>query len=276
MPILFFILLILVPSWAMGQTENSAQYKPLDAVTAGKSAINQSSDKIDVSVREVVLLPEVAQIVNMSNTDFTRIKCDDLIQDIIPSREKTVTTKFTGNNAFIKFKYLMRDGKPIYASKPVELDVVCSGDIFRIIANPKNMTYSPLIRLSSGKKDVIKENASLFGGMPLVRKCIKLVQLAYKDSLPSSFDVSRLDTSIRLFKDLKLTLRRIVSVGGEGLQLKEFEAVNASDNLMRLTEKMFLNDKLTSKTLWVSLSKLNISPGDRTRLFIVEQNGGAK
>ena len=275
MRLLLVLLVALFPVAVQAQSdERQSDFNNIPAMTNPGAGPSDTSPG-DPLAAEIELLPEIAKSVEISNTGFTRVHCQEPIQDIIPSREKTIIHKYSGNNGWIKFLYLVRDGKSIYATKPMEINIVCGGEVYRMIANPKPLPVSPTIRLSSGKKGVIKENASLFSWMPLVRKCIKLVHLAYKDAIPDSFDVVRPNSAVGLFKDLKITLRRVVVVEGEGLKLKEYEAVNSSLNPLKLSEKVFLNDKLTSKTLWVSLSRLNVGPGDRTRLFIVEQTGGA-
>ena len=70
------------------------------SITADPSAIQQ----------EIVVLPETAQAVEMNNADFNRIQCPGPVQDVVFSREKGLKVNNLGNNAFIKFQYLLKDG----------------------------------------------------------------------------------------------------------------------------------------------------------------------
>jgi conjugal transfer pilus assembly protein TraK len=264
----FIIMLAAFPAAGLSQT---AEVVP-DAVSGPSVTVDPSAIQ-----QEIVVLPETAQAVEMNNADFNRIQCPGPVQDVVFSREKGLKVKYSGNNAFIKFQYLLKDGKQLYAKNPVELNVLCEGEVYRIIAVPRSLSASPKIRLSSGKKEKIRQNASLFNGMAHEKKVLRFIKLAYRDDIPNSFDTAHHNRRFDIFKGLKLVLRRTVTAEGEGLRLKEYEAVNETGGEpMRLAEKDFLKPELTSNTVAVSLSKLNLKPGDRARLFIVERRGGER
>jgi hypothetical protein len=223
---------------------------------------------------EVVVMPEITQAVEFSNTAFNRIYCADVIQDAFASEEKLLDVRWTEHNAFIKFLYLVKDGKPQYALKPMEISIVCGGEIYTLIAVPKPLPSSPKIRLSSGKKKQIHENASIFSGLDLEKKERRFVEFAYKDNIPASFDRAYPNITYKIFKDMEISLMRIVTATGEGLRLKEFRLLNGTADTLRLTEKMFLQTELTSMPVFITLSKLNLKSGDNARLFIVERTGG--
>ncbi len=266
----YFMLLLLLPSLAAGQTVNA----PPDAPATITAPVDSPADPL-----EVVVLSDVAQSVEMNNADFNRITCPGTIKDIVYSKEKGIIVKFSDNNAFIKFKYLVKDGKPVYAKNSVELDIVCDGDVYTIIALPRTLATSPKIRLSSGKKIRIGQNASVFSGMPLVKKCAHFVKLAYKDAIPSSFDIVRPNRPLDLFKGLRLVLRTQAVAEGEGLQLKEYDATNVTtQDTLNFTEKDFLIPEIASDPLWISFGppKYALKPGDSVRIFVVERRGGER
>lgn len=264
------------------QPERNQPYKP--AVTNQSIFVQQSSGAaaatesyVPAGSDEIVVLPEITQIVEFSNTAFNRVRCFDTVQDVVASEEKLLDVRWAGNSAFIKFMYLNKDGKPQYTTKPIELSIVCGGEIYTIIAVPKSLPSSPRIRLSSGKKKQILENASIFSGLELEKKERRFVEFAYKDDIPTSFDVVSVNTSLKLFKELDMTLLRTITATGEGLRLKEFKIVNSTkDQALRLTEPYFLKTEITSKPVFIALSRLNLNPGENARLFIVEMTGGGR
>lgn len=262
------IIIVLLPALSFG---GSPEASP-DVV----SRPELPAQAVDISSPDIVVLPETVKAIEMNNTGYNRIQCPGPIQDIVPSEEKVVTAKYLGNNAFVKFKYLVKDGKPIYVTKSVEMSIVCDGEVYTIVGVPTSLRASPTIRLSGGGKKKIKENASIFGGLPLIKKCVNFVKLAYTDNLPKSFDVSPINKPVDLYKGLKLTYESLVTVAGEGIQLKEYNAVNVSKNDIGLTEKDFLKPELTTQPLFISFGppKFNLKPGDSVRIFIVERTGG--
>ncbi len=268
---LYIVVFLFFPAIGFGQAA--------DLVTESTASMLPANFSGMPNAPEIVVLPETTQAVELNSTDFNRFQCPGVIQDVVVAKEKGVVAKFSGNNAFILFKHLIKDGKPIYAKNPVELNIVCDGDVYTIVAVPKNLAYSPVVRLSSGKKKKMEQNASVFGGMPIVKKCIHFVKLAYKGDLPNSFDVVHPNKPFDLFKKLKLVLSSLIIAEGEGLRLKIYVASNVTkDETLKLTEKDFLKTELTTNTLWISLGppKFNLKPGESVRVFIIERTGGER
>jgi conjugal transfer pilus assembly protein TraK len=278
MRFLFYTLfIILFPCLAFGQAASDiggAPLVPQAGVVPDRAAPVEAASSTPTGETEIVVLPEVSQVVQLSNTAYNRFQCDEAIQDVLASEEKVLSVQYEGNNAFIKFKYIIKGGKAIYADKPLELSIVCGGEIYTIIAVPRPLRSSSKIRLSSGKKKQIRQNASLLGGMPHEKKVLHFMKLAYTDAIPDSFTSTRANTRFDLFKGLGLVLVRVVAVPGEGLKLKEYEVKNDTNEVLRLTEKKFMMPELTTKTVAIALNKLNLKPGEIARLFIVEQTGG--
>jgi conjugal transfer pilus assembly protein TraK len=274
MRLLFCILLLAcLPGVSFGQAAapaGAAADQPIpDTAQAGEAAPGF------LSAEDIIVLPEISQVVGLSNTAFNRFKCPGVIQDVVASDEKVLDVRYTENDAFVKFKYAIKNGKAIYASKSVELSIVCGGEVFNIVAVPKSLPVSPKISLSSGKRKQIRQNVSVFAGLSHEKKCRRFVELVYKDDIPPSFDRAYPNRGFKLFKGLGLTLHAVVTAAGEGLRMKEFRVSNnTGEQLLRLKESDFMKTELTSKPVFIGLSRLNLKPGESARLFIVEQTGG--
>jgi conjugal transfer pilus assembly protein TraK len=235
-----------------------------------------------VNEQTIVVLPEVATQVDMSSSDVNRVACpqEQQIQDVVFSQEKGVKVKYSGPNAFIKFLFTVRNGVNNYATSPVEFYIVCGENVYNLIAAPKRIP-SQTIRLSSGKLKSIKQNASLMGGLPIEKKTALLIKLAVTDTLPESFEVATPNRRFKIFKGLKIILKRTVLVDGEGLRLKEYYVTNekaagpGEDDMMRLNESDFMVTDLTANTLAIAMDKLNIKKDETARVFIVESTGGS-
>ncbi len=251
-------------------------------VTALRSEeVNDQKTAGQVSEQTIIVLPEVATQVDLSSSDVNRIVCPQemQIQDVVFSQEKGVKVKYSGANAFIKFLFTVKNGSNNYAANPVELYIVCSENVYNLIATPKR-SPSQTIRLSSGKLKAIKQNASLMGGLPIEKKTALLIRLTITDNLPESFEITSPNRSFRIFKGLNIVLKRTVLVEGEGLRLKEYYVTNedfgpGEDDLMRLSERDFMVTELTTNTLAIAMDRLNIRKNETARVFIVESTGGS-
>jgi conjugal transfer pilus assembly protein TraK len=248
------------------KSPRSEQTPPADGVYSETSA--EKSDSV---------APEAAQAVVFSSMDVNRIVCQSDIKDVVYSKEKNVRVTFAKNNAFVKFLFALANGKEDYPKRPVEFFVICGDDVYNIIAVPKRVP-AQTIRLSSGKRKKIRENASLFGGMPIEKKVNQILKYAYTDTIPDSIEVDQPRKRYRIFSDLALVLQRTAWVEGEGLLLKEFIATNPTDNTVRLDERQFLLPDLTMRTLAVAIDpkKTSLNKNESTRIFIVETREGGQ
>ena len=225
----------------------------------------------------VRVLPEVTTKVYMSNRDVNRITCMGApIKDIVYSKEKGITVKTEGSNAFVKFLMTKNPvtGEVGYASIPSEFYVVCGKDtVYTLIASPRNIP-AQAIQLISKEKD-IKENLSIFEGLSFERKVLLLVKDTYRDAIPESFTVQHLNKRYRVFRYIDVVLKRKVIAEGEGLQLKEFVlTLNSASpkSFMKLNEKFFLLPELTRNPVGISLEHMKLEKGHPNRLFIVERH----
>ena len=214
-----------------------------------------------------VVPPEIATPVYLSSSDINRIVCPTYIKDVIYSKEKGLTVKIEGRNAFVKFLVTKEGDKDEYSTTPTELYVLCGKETYNLIALPKRIP-SRTVTLSGGDRKANK-NASLFDGMSFEKKILSIIKSVYTENIPDSFTVRDTDRPINLYKGLKLTLIKTVRVEGEGLRVKEFTA-QAAEN-MELSEKDFLKTEIISSPVAIAIDKLRLTPGETARVLIVER-----
>lgn len=229
------------------------------------------ADKGVSEVWPTVILPEVTTKVRLSNTDVNRLVCPDGIKDVVFSQEKGVKVKITDGNAFLKFQVIKKGEEMIYTEVPSEFYVVCGGDIYSLVGMPQRIP-AQTIRLSSGKKQKIQQNLSLFNGMPLEKKMLTLIRQTYTDQLPESYEVRVVNRQIDLFPALWMSFTREIVVEGEGFAVREYRvSLKSGTEPVRLTEQEFLRSELTSQPLAVAVDELLLSDGSHSRVFVVER-----
>ena len=229
------------------------------------------ADKGVSEVWPTVILPEVTTKVRLSNTDVNRLVCPDGIKDVVFSQEKGVKVKITDGNAFLKFQVIKKGEEMIYTEVPSEFYVVCGGDIYSLVGMPQRIP-AQTIRLSSGKKQKIQQNLSLFNGMPLEKKILTLIRQTYTDQLLESYEVRVVNRQINLFPELGKSFTREIVVEGEGLAVREYRvSLKSGTEPVRLTEQEFLRSELTSQPLAVAVDELLLSDGSHSRVFVVER-----
>jgi len=219
----------------------------------------------------VVVFPEHTTKVNLSSTDVNRFVCPGPIKDVMFSQDKGIKVKIAGENAFVKFQALKKGQEILYSKTPSEFYVVCDGDVYSMIGMPRQIP-AQTVRLSSGLKKKIEKNLSLFAGLPLEKKILKLVKQAYTGDLPESYTVRRFEKQMDLFNQVWLIAKRDILVEGEGLGVREYVvSLKAGEEQWRLSEKDFLRSALTRNPLAVAIEEPLLGPGDSTRVFIVER-----
>jgi conjugal transfer pilus assembly protein TraK len=225
-----------------------------------------------------VVYPEVASLIKLSSTDVNRFVCADRIKDVVYSKEKGINVRYSGKDAFVKFLIELKNGEKQYVAGPTELFIVCGEDTYNVIAAPDRNVPSQTVYLSSGQQASIKKNLALFAGMPYEEKILSILKDVYTNALPESFDVARVNKPFDLFRDVSLTLVRVVEVGGEGLRVKEYSAVlkNQPMGAVALKEKDFLLKELAQNPAGIAIDKHNLKVGDIARILVVErtEDGG--
>lgn len=236
-----------------------------------KAAIEQVTEQTAEGEFPTVVLPEVTTSVRLSSSDMNRISCPTDIREALTSTEKGLTIKITGKDAFVKFKVTKKGDKFAYSSTPTELYVVCGDETFSMVIFPQRVP-SQTIRLTSGKERKIKENLSLYAGLPFEKKALKAIKDVYTENIPDSYSVSRREKRFFSFREILLTLKRTVDIEGEGLRIKEYEASLRGENTeFKLNEKMFLKTEYAENPVAISLERHILRTGDTSRIFVVEQ-----
>lgn len=235
------------------------------------TAIEQSAEKPADGEFPTVVLPEATTSIRLSSSDMNRISCPSEIREALTSTEKGLTIKITGKDAFVKFKVTKKGDKFSYSTTPTELYVVCGEDTFSMIAFPQRIP-SQTIRLTSGKERKIKDNLSLYAGLPFEKKVLKAIKDVFTENLPDSYSISRKEKRITSFREILLTLKRTVDIEGEGLRIKEYEATLRGEvPEFKMNEKLFLRTELAENPIAISLERHVLRSGDSSRVFVVEQ-----
>jgi conjugal transfer pilus assembly protein TraK len=236
-----------------------------------KAAIDQVVEQPAEGEFPTVVLPEATTSVRLSSSDMNRISCPADIREALTSTEKGLTIKITGKDAFVKFKVTKKGDKFTYSTTPTELYVVCGEETFSMVIFPQRIP-SQTIRLTSGKDRKIKENLSLYAGLPFEKKALKAIKDVYTENIPDSYSVSKKEKRFLSYKEIILTLKRTVDIEGEGLRIKEYEAsLRGETTEFKLNEKMFLKTELAENPVAISLERHILRVGDTSRLYIVEQ-----
>jgi conjugal transfer pilus assembly protein TraK len=260
-----FALLVALLMPAMAQSED------LEEIRTQKTTVNQANENQAEGGFPTVVLPESTTNIRLSSSDINRVACPSEISEALTSTEKGVTIKITGKDAFVKFKVMKRGDKYSYSSTPTELYFVCGDKVFSMVAFPQRVP-SQTIRLSSGLEKKIRENLSLYAGLPFEKKVLKALKEVFTESIPDSYTISKQEKRFYTFKEILLTLKRTVDIEGEGLRIKEYEASLRSETPeFKMNEKMFLRTALVDNPIAISLERHVLRTGDSSRVFVVEQ-----
>lgn len=256
--VFLFIFLQAVAIYADDQEIDPAQPENKESVSPALPPIGSAAAAVS---------PEVPSMVELSSSDINRLVCPMDIKDVIYSKEKGTVVRIAGRNAFVKFSIKKEGEKEIYSATPTELYVVCGEKVFNLITVPKRIPAKTV--MLSGEDEKAKKNISLFAGMPFEKKILSVIRSVYTENIPDSFTARAENKPYDLYKGLKLTLRRTVSVEGEGILLKELVAEASED--AELEEKDFLKGELTSNPVAVSIDRLKLSKGEIARIIIAER-----
>jgi conjugal transfer pilus assembly protein TraK len=254
---------LLVPAWVQA-AEIEGEAKP-------NSKLDQVVEQPVEGEFPTVVLPETTTRIRLSSSDLNRISCQADIREVLTSTEKGLTIKITGKDAFVKFKVAKKGDKLAYAATPTELYAVCGDETFSMIAFPQRIP-SQTIRLSSGRTSKIRENRSLYAGLPFEKKVLRALKEVYTENIPDSYSITNKEKRVTSFREILLTLKRIVDIEGEGLRIKEYEAAPRGEATpFKMNEKMFLRPEVAESPVAIALERHLLRQGDTSRVFVVEQ-----
>lgn len=227
--------------------------------------------KID-NYTPVVVPPETTTVVTMINSDVNRIVCPVDIKDVVCLKEKGVSIKVTGKDAFVNFKFVKKGGKTLYASEPTEMYVICGQDTYNLVVIPRSDVPPQTIRLSSGIDKKIKANNELLGSLPFEKKIMHVIKDVFTDQLADSYSVAEVNKQIGNWQEINVIHKKNVDIEGEGLRVKEYTANLKQGQLpFKLSEKIFTKKNFAVNPVAVSLEKHILRPGKTVRVFVVEQ-----
>ncbi|ANA41761.1 hypothetical protein A2G06_16600 (plasmid) [Geobacter anodireducens] len=241
-------------------------------------SLREESDSKDVKElpkidnTPVVVPPETSTVVLMNNSDVNRIVCPVDIKDVVFLKEKGVSVKVTGKDAFVNFRFVKKGEKTLYATEPTEMYVVCGQDTYNLVVVPKSNVPPQTVRLSSGIERKIKSNSDLLGGLPFEKKVMRVVKDVYTDQLADSYSATEIKKQVGNWQEITIIHKRNVDIEGEGLRVKEYETLLRQGQLpFKLSEKIFTKKPFAENPVAISLEKHIVRPGETVRIFIVEQ-----
>jgi conjugal transfer pilus assembly protein TraK len=227
------------------------------------------------SARASTISPEHAEHLELSNHDINRIVCQSgHINDVYYSEEKALTISVNDNNAFVKF-LIQNDGhQNNYVSVSSEIYLVCDGDVYTLLAEPKNIS-AQTVYLSHPTKNQIEQNLKIYGALPIEEQALDLTMRAIKDDLPDSFIEHKIPPQKRIkvppiVPALSLYQIRTITVEGMGLTLHEYLAQSHKE--MILDETDFLDTKLGNNIIAVTINPLQLMPSSTAQIYIVERS----
>lgn len=212
---------------------------------------------------------EVTTTVIMSNTDVNRINCTSgKINDVILSEEKGITVKIVGSNVFVKYLVKVVNGKQEFVKNHTEFHVVCDGEIYTLIANPRKGRPAT-IRLGSDNKNSISKNLAMYKGMAREEAIVKLTLDVLRDEASESYQVEELATGTQSYKDVYYQAKKDVIVDGLGLKATEY-IVTAKRDLPSINEKYFIASEFGTAIEAITLLPQPVKKGQKARLIIVK------
>lgn len=248
------------------------------ADTTGSKSYPDKPPEISPLQSQGPVLPEATTPIWLSAKDVNRVACQAPIKDLAFSSEKDVEAHFSGKNVFIKFKVKKKGKELFYANKPVEFFISCDDAIYTIIGHPRGDLQAVTLRLQSPKSEQMGENMALFGGRPMVNNALKLIQDLYSGDIRSSYDELPSSRVIDIRPLLHVKEIRRIEVPGEGLVAMELEVrgifENAATGTISIRESEFLTTRVAKNILAISVVDQDLSPGQKSRVFVVSHKGG--
>lgn len=240
------------------------------AVALSRPVQQELSGPFPARLQVQTVLPEVSTAVTLSNSDINRITCREEIRDVVFSREKGLSVKVAGRDAFVKFLITRKEGKEVYSSTPSELFVVCGENVYSLIAMPGRVP-SRTVRLSPGSEK-ISQNRGVYRELPFEKKVLALIRSVYTGEIPEGVSTVAVNKSLPLFRDLEVRLVRTHRLQGEGLQVLEYLlASKRPGEPLRFSEKDFLSPAVSAGPVAIAIDRHELSQGDTARLTVVEQ-----
>ena len=153
--------------------------------------------------------------------------------------------------------------------------VVCNNAVYTLIVTPADIS-SVTLRLASPRGDSFKKNIAHYKNLPLEKQALQFIREAYRETYPTSYRISETSKVVNLSPDLEIQQIRVVDVDGVGLRLKKYQVKSLAQNTVDVDEKIFLSSIISESILAVALEDHTLSPGQVTRVFVVDQKEQVK
>ena len=222
------------------------------------------------TINAAPLKPEQTHSISLSNRDVNRIVCQNgSINDVYYSQEKAIQVTNAGDNAFVKFLVKDNGVDKEYVRTKSEFYVVCNGDVYTLIASPKNIS-ARTIYLGNPVKNKMETNIELFAPLTIEEQTVFLTNKVFTGDIPDSFNVKKVTGIWKNYGNgLKVRPIRKYSVEGVGLNLIEYQIAAYTSQQLRETD--FLSSTLSPNIIGVTIHPLKINTGETSRLFLVEK-----
>ena len=217
---------------------------------------------------QVVERSQKYQVVDISLKDLNRITCSGgKLTRVIYSKEKGIMIKQVGNDFYVKVIPVEETDpfgktKIIYRAKPTEVYAYCSGNVFSLILNPKDIPAETIILKVNGNSEK-KRAGSFEREMPYEETLLRLIKYAYKENVPPGYSAKEVNKIVKDYTHLEVVLKRVY----EGSALNVYEYILTAKNKVYLNESQFV--KLAPDPRAIAIVKPSLSKGEMTRLFIV-------
>ncbi len=236
-----------------------------------------------VLASDPVVRPEVTTTVTVSNHDVNRIACTGEVGDVFWSEERPVKISTADNNVFVKFQIQKLGDRYSFVSDPVDVHIVCDGQIYTIVLTPQ-ATASVTVRLQPTVNGATKKLIHDWGALAVEDKVQRFTRDVYLGELPDGFIkravsesdprkhlsvVDRSQPAATPVPGIQVTAQLDVVADGTGLRGTEYEI--RSDQARELRETDFLIPAMGTE-VGITIDPLRIPAGGTARLIVITRS----
>ena len=216
--------------------------------------------------------PERATAVLASSRDVNRIHCAAGVEDVVWSAEKPAKVSQSGDNVFVKFLVARQGEIETRVSAPLDVHVVCGGDVYTLILHPQDID-SATIELGDGTRRALQQAVQTWGALPLEEQVQRFTLAVYRNELPEGFvreTIAPSDPrrSLPLFENAELIGQAVIVAPGTGLRATEY-VLHAREPLT-LDERDFLVPAL-GELVGITIEPLTVPRDGFARLIVIER-----
>lgn len=226
-----------------------------------------------VCAQETSVAAEQTTGVIVSNRDVNRLYCASPVEDVVWSKEKPVTVKVDGGNVFVKFLVAHEGQTETHMTVPLDLHVVCGGEVFTLILHPQDVD-SVTVHLADPVKRDLEAVAKDWGSLAWEDKVKKLTAVAYRREVPVGFTRIPIPagdprSNIKAYQDLEVLGVSDLIAPGTGLRATEY-TVHAG-KAMTLSERDFLLPAM-GEIAAVTVDPLFVAAQGASRVIVITRS----